>query len=359
MKFTKGLAKTLDTYEKWWAGDLDRALIPVILTGNETGREPPRYPYEGMKSFSNKNISPEEFVDSVDYELSAMEFLGDSYPLFNGQYVGPGAMAAFLGADIHFTAGSNWFIPEKELPINELKFEYLENNFWYKRVRDIMSEAKSRWGDSVVIGMPDLGGVFDILATFRGTESLLTDLYDSPDEVKRVVDEIKVLWHRYYEELTTHMTEGYYTDWSAILSKERSYMMQSDFSYMLGPDMFDEFVLGELADTCAFLDRGCYHLDGIGQIPFIESLLETAKMDLIQWVPGDGDPATQDWFELYCQILDKDKHLQINYDDDFSALDKLINHYGTGKKIVRGTVHMPASMRENACKLLSRYGIDP
>jgi len=206
--------------------------------------------------------------------------------------------------------------------------------------------------------MPDLGGVIDILATFRGTENLLLDLIESPDEVKRAVNEIKVLWHRYYDELLSLMIEGFYTDWSAILSKKRSYMMQCDFCYMLGPDMFEEFILGELTDTSAFLDRSCYHLDGVGQIPFLTGLIETAKMDLIQWVPGDGPHAKKDWSGLYRTVLDSGKHLQIIYDEDFKAMDKLISHYGTGKHITRNTLTKPSSERENVNKLLSNYGSD-
>lgn len=52
------------------------------------------------------------------------------------------------------------------------------------------------------MGMPDLGGVMDILATLSGSESLLYDLYDEPDEVKRVNREIQNIWLRYYQEFS-------------------------------------------------------------------------------------------------------------------------------------------------------------
>ena len=357
MLFENGLAKTIDNYENWWAGELDRPLIPIVLTGLKPDRKPPKHYYENQKSYGDPKISPEEFVDSADYELRSCEYLGDSYPFFNGIHSGPGIVAAFLGADVNIDTGSIWFFPKKELPLEELHFEYDENNFWLQRTKAILMEAKSRWGDTVVIGMPDLGGVIDILATFRGTQNLLFDLYDSPDEVKRNVNDIKILWHRYFDELLLCLNDGLYTDWGGILSKSRIYMMQSDFSYMLGPDLFKEFVLDELTETCAFLDRGCYHLDGVGQIPFIESLIEDAKMDLIQWVPGDGPYADKDWFELYVKILDSDKHLQLAYDDDFTVLDKLISRYGSGKNIVRHTIRKPFTERDAVNRLLSRYNV--
>ena len=356
MRAEKRLEDVLYTYEKWWEGELDRPLIPAVLTGLKTDRDPPKYLYEKQRSFGNLDISPEDLIDGVDYELSCTEFLGDAYPLFNGIYSGPGVTAAFLGADIKLHDGRIWFFPKEYLPLKETHFEYLDDNIWFNRVKDILSLAKIRWGDSVVIGMPDLGGVMDILATFRGTENLLMDLIDSPDEVIRARDEITVLWHRYYDELREYTTKGYNTDWSTILSKKRSYMTQCDFSYMIGTDMFNRFVYDELVQTCDFLERGCYHLDGIGQIKFLDQLLEIKGLDLVQWIPGDGPNATKDWFELYCRILDAGKHLQIMYDSDYKGLDDLIAHYGSGKNIVHNTLTCPYSERDKVYNVLTKYG---
>ena len=358
MIFEKGLGRTLETYEKWWGGDLERPLISAVLTGLESDREPSKYEYEGQKNFGNIEITPEEIVDSFDYRLSQMEFLGDSYPFFNCDFSGPGIVAAFLGADVGVSTGNIWFSPKEDLPIEEIHLEYIEDNFWLNRMKAVMSEAKQRWGKSVVIGMPDLGGVMDVLATFRGTENLLIDLYESPDEVKRLVNDIKVLWQRYFDEFAPYLTDGFHADWGGILSKSSTYMMQSDFCFMLSPDMFREFALEELTDTAAFLDRASYHLDGVGQIAFIEDLIKTAKMDVIQWVPGDGQYATQDWFDLYCQVLDLGAHLQIMYDDDdLSAMSKLIDHYGTGKNITRTFLYRNVSERGHVQGLLSRFGV--
>ena len=355
MIFEKGMEKTLATYEQWWAGDLNRPIMPIVITGLEPTRKPPEHRYEGMNSFGNPKITPEELIDGVDYEFSCMEFIGDAYPFLNNDHCGAGAMAAFLGADVKLAAGSIWFFPKAELPIEELHLEYDKDNFWFKRTKDVMAEAKLRWGDSVVIGMPDLGGVMDILATFRGTENLLFDLYDSPEEVLRLVGDAEALWHRYYAELSEYVTPGLHTDWSGILSSKRSYMTQSDFSYMLSTEMFDKFVFDELRNTCEFLDRGCYHLDGLGQIPFLDRLMRIKGMDLIQWVPGDGTPATQDWFDLYCKILDAGKHLQIMYDTDHQTLSKLIEHYNSGRNIARMVSRYPISMRKKATEILSKF----
>lgn len=51
------------------------------------------------------------------------------------------------------------------------------------------------------MGMTDLGGVLDILASFLTTDQLLYDLYDEPEEVQRLVWEISDLWSQFYSEI--------------------------------------------------------------------------------------------------------------------------------------------------------------
>ena len=47
-----------------------------------------------------------------------------------------------------------------------------------------------KWQGSVVIGMPDLGGVMDVIASLCGTENLLFALMDEPDEVYVTTGEV-------------------------------------------------------------------------------------------------------------------------------------------------------------------------
>ena len=45
----------------------------------------------------------------------------------------------------------------------------------YKR-QDIYGAGIRKWKGNVLMGMPDLGGIMDIVATLRGSENLLYDL---------------------------------------------------------------------------------------------------------------------------------------------------------------------------------------
>ncbi len=49
--------------------------------------------------------------------------------------------------------------------------------------------AVERWGEQLSIGFTDLGGNLDVLAHLQGTQQLLVDLIDCPEEVDRLVGE--------------------------------------------------------------------------------------------------------------------------------------------------------------------------
>ena len=88
-------------------------------------------------------------------------------------------------------------------------------------------------------------------------------------------------------------------------------MLQSDFAYMISPQMFKRFVLPDLAACCDALDHAFYHLDGKGQIAHLDMLLSLERLRGIQWIPGDGQPPPEKWLPLLKRIRDSGKLCQL------------------------------------------------
>ena len=205
-------------------------------------------------------------------------------------------------------------------------------NIWLQRIKAIYKAAMERWQGSVLMGMTDLGGTIDILSTFRPSEQLLVDLYDEPDEVERLIWEIHEMWHRYYAELNAVLqpVNPGYSDWGTIYSETPTYMLQCDFSYMISPKMFRQFVLPELTATCKRLSHSFYHLDGVGQIPHLKHILEIQDLDGVQWIHGDGKPDSAHWPEVF-QSIHKSQKLMQAVSGGFPALDSIREQIGTLK----------------------------
>lgn len=352
--------KVTEDSEKWWKGELGRPLVQVRLNGRNAGRLKPNIPYYLYTSFYEDSVSAEQIVDCWDYQLCQTEFMGDAFPCVLPNF-GPGVVAAFLGARVVSEQNTVWFHPEKQQQIDELEFHYRADNPWLLRIKDIINSAVRRWNGAVQIAMTDLGGTLDAMSSFRPSENLLFDLYDHPEAVKKVLWNVSDLWFRYFKEFTETAGSGNpgFSHWALVFSKDPHYILQSDFSYMIGPEKFEEFVLPELKSTSQKLRKTFYHLDGVGQLVNLDSLLKVDTIQGIQWVPGAGQPDITHWPEVLKKIADAGKKTQISSaqtDKPLEVLDAIERQTGRIDNVVY-TIEDDLSRKSEYKDLLKRCNI--
>jgi len=303
-------ARIAADWSAWWAGELPRPLVMIQGWQPAPGAARPGAPW-----FINHlpcDMPADQVIDIYQTDLEATRCYGDAWPKW-WPNLGPGIIAAFLGSEVCAGPDTVWFEPIAAAGIADLRLAYNGGNAWWQRVRELTRTAVQRWGRAVCVGFTDLGGNLDILAHLRSTQPLLLDLLDAPDEVAGVLGEITRLWLRYYDELYAIVAPaGRGTSpWAAIWSSGRCYMLQSDFSYMISPKMFERFVAPDLAACCAKLDHAFYHLDGKGQISHLDVLLAIEGLHGIQWIPGAGAPPPEEWLPLLKRIRDAGKLCQL------------------------------------------------
>jgi len=300
--------------QAWWAGELNRPLVYLAVTNpaRVTDLKTPLYTYWSNYSLE---MPADEIVDRFDPIFSATRFYGDAFPWWWLNF-GPGIAAGFLGANVHSVyepSETVWFSPPGEVRLKDLHLAYDAANPWWLRVKEMTSALVERYGSNLVVSHTDLGGNLDILVSLRGTQELLFDLHDCPAEVDRLTRDITQLWLRYYDEQHALMlpTGRGTSSWAPIWSQGKTYMLQSDFAYMISPAMFERFVLPDLITCCDHLDHGFYHLDGKGQIRHLDLLLSIERLRGIQWIPGDGQPPPHEWLPLLKRIRDGGKLCQV------------------------------------------------
>ncbi len=296
-------------WSSWWAGELNRPLVLI---------ERPEPPGDGMpavEEFASSyplTMPADAVLDRVQAGLEATRYYGDAWPKWWVNF-GPGIMAGFLGVKVDAQPDTVWFSPRQDVSIQDLNPTYDPHNSWWRRVQDLTRAAVKRWGDRVQVGHTDLGGNLDIRASLHDTQRLLYELIDAPDQVSRLVDVITWLWLRYYDDLDAIIRRAGRgtTPWAPIWSPERCYMLQCDFSYMISPQMFERFVMPDLAACCDALDHAFYHMDGRGQIPHLDMLLSLERLRGIQWIPGAGSPPPERWLPLLQRIRAAGKLCQL------------------------------------------------
>jgi hypothetical protein len=296
-------------WSAWWAGEIDRPMVILQTLDTTVNADPLEFNTDFML---HKPMA--DYIQYYQKRLESIQFYGDSYPNWL-PYFGPGIVSGFLGGPVKPSAEqvTVWFEVDKPSSYDDLHLHYDDSNPWWRRTLDVTSAALDSWGNNVVIGHTDMGGVMDILASFRTTDRLLYDLYDCPEEVARCCGDITQAWLRYYDE--AHKIAGATgrgtSFWAPLLCKGRGYMLQCDFSAMISPKMFEKFELDNLTTLCNSLDYAFYHLDGPGAVRHLDTLLSIKSLKGIQWVPGSGCPGHHNWLPLLKRIRDGGKLCQI------------------------------------------------
>jgi hypothetical protein len=221
-------------------------------------------------------------------------------------------MASYMGSRAEAAQDTIWFHPVGK-KIRDIRISVDRDGFWYKRVHAIEDAALKAWGGDVQISISDIGGNLDTLASLRGTEDLLMDLADDPDTVETLSRDITREWLKVYDAEARKIAKVCrgFTSWSPVWSKERSYMFQCDLSYMFSNEMFERFVVPDLAACCEQIPASFYHLDGKGAVKHLDSLLAIKKLKGVQWIAGAGQPPPHQWPELLSRIRAAGKFCQV------------------------------------------------
>ncbi|MBN2287732.1 MAG: hypothetical protein JXQ83_00270 [Candidatus Glassbacteria bacterium] len=295
----------------WWAGELlDRAVLQA--TAPRKG-SPGRHAWDWLNSFRHRD-RPEMARQEFEEYCRNTYFGAESFPNL-WVNLGPGILAAYLGCTPRADDNTIWFSP----PAGELSWEEVlaleldPEDYWWKKTREL-TELAVQWADNrFFAGITDLNSVHDVLCHLLGTQRLLFDLIDHPDEFKQACSLVNRLWLFCYDELTSILQSGMEgsSNWMSIWFPGRGGDVQCDFSAMISPRMFEEFVLPYLQEQCRRLDHTIYHMDGPGQIPHLELLLDIPELDGIQWIPGAGNSpvGSPEWFPMYRRIQQRGKLL--------------------------------------------------
>ncbi len=276
----------------------------------------PAQSFRAPVSLEQKWLDEDYILAAARYEAENSYYAGEAVPrLFTN--LGPGCMAAFMGADYQLAETTVWFDRHPiitdwaEMPPLRLD---RESEMW--RHLDRLQTAFYADGE-INASATDIGGVLDVLCALRGTETLLYDLYDYPEEVKAASKQINDLWLEMFDQqmaLAERAGQPYNT-WMNLPSLLPWYPLQCDFSAMISPAQFEEFVLPDLIRQVQHMPRSIYHLDGPGELPHVDMLLDIDGLTGIQWVEGAGEAPLWDekWFPLYRKIQDKKKNLVLSY----------------------------------------------
>jgi hypothetical protein len=299
-------------YLDWW----QQKGIVVSMWEHVEGNFSPREnlaPPPPAASMEQRWFDPEWRANSLHYQLSRSVLSADIPAVANTQ-LGPGSLAAILGAELEAGDDTIWI---RHRPERSDSITFDENNRWWQLHLSLLRACKQRAQGRYFVGMPDLMEGLDVLAALNGTEDTLMDMILRPDLLCEQLQQVNNIYFEVFDRLYDIINEQremafcYFSIWAP----DKCSKLQSDISTMFSEDDFRRFAQPYLREQCQRIPYTLYHLDGVGAMRHLDALLEIAELNAIQWTPGVGEPQGGDpkWYELYKKILAGGKSVMANW----------------------------------------------
>jgi hypothetical protein len=293
----------------WEHGLYDRPLVQV------------RAPREGVEP-TPEVVDPETQWTDIDFmvrrtveDLRTTYYGGEAIPwCWNPISAG---YALLFGCRPHFSSATVYVDPAPEgedgLPVLE---GWRESPYW-SWIRDgIQAFARASHGRFFV---PVFWGnsAMDILGLVRGPEKFMLDIALNPEWVKSAVRQMNdILWEMFDElwQFTTPDVTGLEgcLETCGFWSPGRARTFDADMAYGISNEAFRELILPPMVEWMRTMDHCSWHLDGIGSVRHLDTLLALPEIEAIQWVQGEGPhKAIMQWVPLIRKIQSSGKSIQV------------------------------------------------
>ena len=309
LQYKENFEDTKKYFRAFWQKEVtDRPLIAVTCPKDAKN---PVWPAPYMAGSADGRYREalsrqEEYFQGMDYTA------GEAIPTFECSF-GPDQFAAFLGARLEIKAGTSWVHPNLDsLEGFRAKLDDSETGV-YRRLLQYISFAAEYAKGKFLINTPDLHSNLDALSAMRSPEELCVDLLLDEDNVVIAIEQVRKLYPRVLEDVVRagNFDKTGMIGWAPTYCEGKFAVVQCDFSCMISPDMARKFVIPAIAEEAAYLDHCVYHYDGKEALGHLDDVLAIPDIDVIQWVPGSGNPRSIEWMDLLHKIQTAGKGLWI------------------------------------------------
>ena len=316
-----------DRLVQWWNGAyFGRCALGVKAPKEQPPDIPPPPPAQTPEQ---RWLDLDWISQRMAHILSHTYFGGEATPVWHAGYSGISCIAAYLGCTPQIDMNTGWRTPIITDP-HHIDFGHLamdpccdEYRFTVRMLRRAVAESR----DKAIPSIGAFGGCGDTLATVRGTEQLLVDCIERPDDVRAAEDHMMDMWCDHFDWRFEMVDGPLYgsTCYFELWSPGKFYGIHNDFSYNIGPRMFRELFLPMIRRQTEFLDHAVYHVDGVNAFRHVEALCELPNLQALQILPGAGQPSPLYYMDTLKQVqaAGKNLHITIGPEEVAKALSTL------------------------------------
>ena len=275
----------------------------------------------------------------------------------SGPTSAPVITSALWGAEMNFAPNTVWCDPIYHDVSRWHEFLKTPPNFgtFYWQIVEQMTEYALSIADGrFLVGITDLHGNYDILASLRGSEELCVDMIEEPQLVAAAAMHaargFNEAFRRQWAQISPKQNVG--TCWTPVYHPGPAFVPSCDFWCMVSPKMGRELVLPSIVEEMRLLERSIFHLDGPQALPQLDALLGLPNLNAVQWIYGAGQEPAGKWLDVYRKIVAAGKSAQVVADDGADAL-KVLD--ALGPKGLWFTINKPFESARAAREFLADF----
>jgi len=270
-------------HTKFWKGELERPMLGVFLPYPEAN-----YPAIDIdlpvKKIMEKNRKWIEFFNNTPDERMPCVWIN----------YGPVFLGALAGAKMEWNNDTSW---SRSLAssIDELTPPLFDKNdgLWQNYIAKFIKIKNSHFPNAI-IGLTDFIGPFDILAALVGSEALCMDLMLKPEKIEGLAEKCTDLWLACYNEHFELLPEkDGTTDVFGLFCPGRGARWSEDFTALIRPDLYREFVLAHDTRLAANLDTSYIHIHSAG-IKSLEHILQIPELSGVEISNDPNGPSLEE-----------------------------------------------------------------
>lgn len=307
LAFKPDLEDTVLRWEAYFRGEMIDRPIVCVTAPREDAQSVPGASYH-ERAYGDMHA----ILDRTLAGAAATYYGGEAVPSF-GVSFGPDEIAHFCGAGLCWSEDSgdtNWSVPCVDDWASWLPLKLDGSNPLWQRMIAFYRLAAERLAGKMALGPPDLHTNMDLLAAMRGPQQLCLDLLDRPEVIDRAMDSARAV----FRELWTAVTQAGRMDelgyCAGVYSMEGAAVLQCDFSYMIGPAMFDRWVLPALEEEADIVKHVLYHWDGPGALLHTSALCASRGIHTLSYTTGAGHGEHIEYFDLFRRVQAGGKAVQ-------------------------------------------------
>jgi hypothetical protein len=233
-----------------------------------------------------EDIPIELFLKDVDALWEAYNELDDDYPFSMGAFYGVPWLEAIMGCPVHFS-GTNLYASACITDWNSYDWTRPTlDNPWARKLLEFLEALVRHSAGRFACGPTLMRGPADMCSAMRGGTNLALDLYDCPDNVRRLAELCADVWIEVGKaqlDLVPESENGYVIGCAGLRCwmPEKGVWLQDDALSVLSPRFYDGIFLSQVRRIAAQFPCVAFHLHGNTLWP-VDLLLPVDEIDVLE-----------------------------------------------------------------------------